>query len=184
MNPIPIAGPAVEPVTLAEMHTFLRLDDTGEDELVATLIAAARRAVEAACGRALIAQTWRVVRDLWPFDDVVALPLSPLLAIEEIRIVDAAGGQAVLAPALYRVDATSDPPRVILDPTATVLGLAPRNVEIDFRAGYGAAAEDVPAPLRQAVRLLTAHWFEHRGDEPVSPPDIRALVAPFRRARL
>ena len=41
MTPIPIEGPAVEPVTVAEMRGFLRLDDGAEDALVADLIRAA-----------------------------------------------------------------------------------------------------------------------------------------------
>ena len=42
MTPLLIAGPAVEPVTLAAMRDYLRLDDTAEDDLVAALIKAAR----------------------------------------------------------------------------------------------------------------------------------------------
>jgi uncharacterized phiE125 gp8 family phage protein len=184
MNPIAIAGPAVEPVPLDDMRAFLRLDDAAEDALVETLVAAARRAVEAACGRVLIAQSWRLALDRWPAGGVVALPLSPLIAIEEIRVVDAAGATAVLAPALYRFDAAADPPRLLVEAAAPQPGRAPHGIAVDVRVGYGAAPEDVPAPLRQAVRLLAAHWFEHRGDDAAPPPDIGALVAPFRRARL
>jgi len=183
MNPILIAGPAVEPVSLAEMRAFLRLDDPAEDDLVATLIQGARHVVEAACGRVLMAQTWRLPCEPWPARGIVVLPLSPLMAVEEVRVVDVAGTQTVLAPALYRVDGASDPPRVIV-PDVLALQPTPQGVAIDVRVGYGAAAEDVPAPLRQAVRLLVAHWFEHRGDAAEPPPDIRALIAPFRRARL
>ena len=57
---------------------------------------------------------------------------------------------------------------------------------MEVRAGYGATAEDVPAPLRQAVRLIVARWFENRGDADPgpAPPDVMALVAPFRRVRI
>ena len=56
-------------------------------------------------------------------------------------------------------------------------------------AGFGATAAAVPALLRQAVLRLAARWFEHRGDvvgrdAEALPPEILALVAPFRRARL
>jgi len=54
MTPIPIDGPAVEPVSAPDMRAYLRLDDGAEDELVAALIRAAGRAVEAAAGRVLI----------------------------------------------------------------------------------------------------------------------------------
>jgi uncharacterized phiE125 gp8 family phage protein len=71
MNPTLIAGPAAEPVTLADMRAFLRLDDPAEDELVTTLIATARECVEAASGRRLIAQTWRLALDRWPCRRIV-----------------------------------------------------------------------------------------------------------------
>ena len=57
MNPILITGPAVEPVTLAEMRAYLRLDDTAEDDLVAALVTTARQCVESASGRMLIIQS-------------------------------------------------------------------------------------------------------------------------------
>ncbi len=62
-------------------------------------------------------------------------------------------------------------------------------IEIEVRVGFGAEAADVPPPLRQAVLLLVAHWFENRGDttgERISamPGDVTALTAPWRRARL
>jgi uncharacterized phiE125 gp8 family phage protein len=48
----------------------------------------------------------------------------------------------------------------------------------------------VPAPIRHAVRLLVAHWFERR--EPVVlglgatevPTTIAGLLLPYRRVRL
>lgn len=188
MNAIPIAGPAVEPVALADMRAFLRLDDAAEDDLVASLVKTARHSVEAACGRVLVAQTWRVGLDRWPTDRVVSLPLSPLIAVDAIRVFDAGGMASPVAPALYRVDAASDPPRVIVDPATPSPGRWPQGVEIDVRVGYGAMADAVPGPLRHAVRMLAARWFENRGDEAIAaqplPPDVLALIAPFRRARL
>ena len=41
MTPIPMDGPAVEPVSAPDMRAYLRLDDGAEDELVAALIRAA-----------------------------------------------------------------------------------------------------------------------------------------------
>jgi uncharacterized phiE125 gp8 family phage protein len=48
----------------------------------------------------------------------------------------------------------------------------------------------VPQPLRQAILMLAAHWFEHRsavseeGDEAATPLGFRTLVAPYRRMTL
>ena len=186
MNPILITGPAVEPVTVAEMRAFLRLDDVAEDELVNGLITTARECVEAASRRMLIAQTWRLHGDRWPPDGVVNLSLSPLIAVEAVRVFDAGGVATVVAPTLYRVDAASDPARIAVDQAAPAPGRLP-GIEIDVRVGYGAVAEAVPAPLRHALRMIVARWFENRGDGPDLAPlpnDLLALIAPFRRARL
>ncbi len=62
--------------------------------------------------------------------------------------------------------------------------------EIAFTAGYGDEPTDVPAPIRQALTLLVAHWFERR--EPVVlgvgaqevPTTVAGLLLPYRRVRL
>ena len=79
-----LAGPAEEPVSLAEARAFLRVDDTAEDGLITTLIGAARLHVEGVTGRALLAQSWRVVLDAWPDDRQVRLPVTPFMAVTEI----------------------------------------------------------------------------------------------------
>jgi uncharacterized phiE125 gp8 family phage protein len=186
MNAIALTGPAVEPVGLDEMRAFLRLDDAAQDDLVGSLTKAARHCVEAASGRVLIAQKWRLALDRWPEDRVVSLPLSPLIAIEAIRVFNAAGVAETLAPALYGVDAVADSPRVLIDEIAPAPKRPLHGIELDLSVGYGSTADAVPAPLRQAVRMLAARWFEHRGDEPnvQLPSDLLAVIAPFRRPRL
>jgi uncharacterized phiE125 gp8 family phage protein len=188
MTPIFVEGPAVEPVTLADMKAYLRVDDDDEaqDAVITGLIKAARLTVEAASRRVLIDQGWRVVMDAWPRDRVVLLPVAPLIAVESITVLDGAGVATQVAASAIETDGLSDPPRVVVtdapDPGKTRNGIA-----IELRAGYGAAPEAVPATLRLAIRILVAHWFENRGDvagEQVLPPEALALVAPFRRIRV
>src|SRR5215210_6107260 len=118
MNPIMMSGPTVEPVSVDEMRAFLRLDEAAEDELVTTLVKAARHYVEAASGRVLIAQTWRITLDHWPHDRVVVLPLSPMIGVESVRVFNAAGLPTLVTMAHYHVDPASDPPRVFIDAAA------------------------------------------------------------------
>jgi uncharacterized phiE125 gp8 family phage protein len=62
--------------------------------------------------------------------------------------------------------------------------------EVDFTAGYGDEADDVPGPIRHALKILVAHWFERRevvvlglGAQEV-PATVAGLLLPCRRVRL
>lgn len=189
MTPLALAPPMAEPVSLAEARQFLRLDQNDEDELLATLITAARLMIEAAAGRCLIEQPWRIVLDHWPANGEIRLPLSPVARIDEARVYDLLGEPQPVAEAALALDKGADPPLIRLRGEVPEIGRDHGAIEIDVTAGYGAMAVAVPAPLRQAVLRLTARWFEERGDVAsrdarALPAAIAALVAPFRRGRL
>lgn len=186
MFPILVDGPAVEPILLAEMKAYLRVDDEGEDELILGLIKAARLMVEAASRRILIEQHWRLMLHRWPAGGRVLLPVSPLIAVESIKVFDAGGVATEIGPDDFEGNGMSDPPCLLLhrmpEPGKTRNGIV-----IELRAGYGATPDAVPATLRLAIKILVAHWFENRGDvagEQALPPQAIALVAPFQRLRL
>jgi len=180
-----LAGPALEPVTLAEAKAFLRVDDAAEDALIATQITAARLHVESTTGRALIAQTWRAVLDCWPLGRMVLLPVAPLAGLTAITAYDEAGGAHPIAPGQFQTEPA--PARLLLPQTVEGMPVTRRRqgIEIDYAAGYGGTAEDVPADLRNALLTLVASWFEHRDTaEAGAPPAFERLVAPYRRVRL
>jgi len=186
------AGPAVEPVTLAEAKAQLRVDGSAEDTLIASLIATSRLHVEAAAGLALITQAWSWYLDAWPPGRAVALPLHPLLSIAAVRLYDEAGAVTTLEPGGYLLDGAGPHPRLVRlgAPAWPRPGRLGNGIEIAFTAGYGPAAADVPAPLRQAILLLVAHWYEHR--TPLAeataatplPDMVAGLLAPYRAMRL
>lgn len=185
-----LAGPAEEPLTLAEARSFLRLDDTAEDGLVTTLITAARLHVEGTTARAMIAQTWRLVLDAWPQDRGVRLPVGPAISLTAVTAYDDAGDPHEIDVSQFELDRVT--PRLLLPADITgAPGLRDRQgIEIDYVAGYGTDAADVPADLKHAMLALVAHWFENRdavivaGSGAVVPHGFDRLVAPYRRVRL
>jgi uncharacterized phiE125 gp8 family phage protein len=187
MHAIALAGPAVEPIPLAEMRAYLRLDSDAEDALVAGLVSAARIAIERATRLALIAQSWRVLLEHWPVDGVVALPHAPVLSVEAVRLRPHSGAAVLVDPTCYRLDSACDPARLLVDLSA-VQPMRGDRIELDVTAGFGLGPEAVPEPLRLAIRRLASRWFENRGDTaiPAGPldPDVAALLAPFARPRL
>jgi uncharacterized phiE125 gp8 family phage protein len=189
MTPIRVDSALVEPVTLAEMRGVLRLDpDDGgaEDALVQRLIAAARAQVEAATRRILVPGRYRLMLTAWPGDGRLPLPLSPLVAVARAGLVDAGGTVTDLAAGLVRLGEDGiEAPGLLIDPAVPALDRRAALIEVD--AGHGGAGPPVPPDLAQAVRLLVAHAFEHRGDgagDAVPPPALAGLVAPLRRMRL
>ncbi len=189
MTPIILDGPAVEPVSLAEAKIWLRVEGADEDDLVSTLIVAARLMVETWANKRLINQNWRLVLDAWPAGRVLRVPLSPLQAVTRIRMYDGNGAPSVVPPATYTVDVVSEPPRIVAGADFPTPGRVVSGIEIDLTAGFGTTSRSPPAPLRQAVLLLVARWYEARGDGAANadislPPDVAALIAPYRSVRL
>jgi uncharacterized phiE125 gp8 family phage protein len=182
MKRILLEGPAVEPVLLAEAKAHLRLDTDDEDDLVGALIAAARVAVETEIRRVLISQSWRAIVETWPAGGVI-LPVVPVISVDAVRAVDAEGVETVLDAEDYEFDPVDF--SVTLDQVT-----ATDHYEIDFTAGYGTSGVDVPQPLRQAIRLLVTHWYEHRSaatfDDPAAetPLGYRELIQPYRKMAL
>ncbi len=186
------AGPATEPVSLEEAKAHCRIDSDAEDTLVSSLILAARLHVEQALGVALISQSWALYLDHWPDKPYTELPLAPLISIDAVRLYSPSGSWMTLDASLFYADTVSRRPRLARAGTQAwpVPGRDLNGIEIAFTAGHGANAEDVPEPLRHAIRLLVAHWYEAR--EPVSigddaelvPLTVASLLAPYRETRL
>ncbi len=189
-----LSPPVVEPVTEAEVMAHLRLETSGESALLDRLTAAARRQVESWTGRALMTQSWRWSLDRWPGgrNCILTLPRPPMQSLDQILLFDAQGQSAVWDTQNYDVDAGDDPARLLLrvgclppQPGRQIAGIA-----IDFTCGYGVAGSDVPAPIRQAILMLTAHYYENRelaapADRTMTlPQGPAALLAPYKAVRL
>jgi len=187
MSSILLAPPAVEPVTLADAKAFLRVAHDDDDDAIATLIAAARGHIEAQTRRALISQRWRLVRDAWPAGGHIAALPVPLVAIAAARVLDEDGAPQAIDLDAFTMDAAAAPAIIAFAPWSLAApGRRTGGIEIDIDAGYGEEPGDVPEPLRQAIRLLTAHWYENRGliavghAVAVLPVTVAALIAPYR----
>ena len=179
--------PAVEPVSLAEAKAHLRVTHADDDTTISTLIVSARRRIEARTGLRLITQGWSQFMDCWPADEVVELRLNPVTTVVDVIVHGDADTPATIDPAHYFLDATSNPPRVVFrqgrNPSPP--GRRAKGIEIRVTAGFGLAAA-VPQEIKQAVLLLVADQFAHRGDDATRtmPPAVLDLINPWRVMRL
>jgi uncharacterized phiE125 gp8 family phage protein len=187
MSSILLTGPAVEPVTLAEAKAYLRVEHDDDDDVISALIAGARVHIEAQTRRALITQTWRLTRDVWPIDGRILILPAPLRELTAARVVMLNGSTQDISPSDFSADRAGAPAILAFGPGALPMSDRPiAGIELDVDVGYGDAPADVPEPLRQAIKLLIAHWYENRGitasgrEAAVLPHTVAALIAPYR----
>lgn len=192
MTLVMTSGPLAEPVSVADAKAHMRVDSTAEDALIASLIVTSRLHIEAALGLALLTQAWSYFIDAWPRSREIVLPLKPVQAIATVRVWAQDGTSQTLAAETYTLDGEGMPPRLVLSRSAAppAPGRSASGIEIAFSAGFGDAGIDVPAPIRQALLLLVAHWFENREPNRIGAADteiphmIATLLAPYRGRRL
>lgn len=181
-------APSVEPVTADELRANLVVGSTALPDAEAnSLIAVAREYIEESTAIAMITQGWRLSLNDWPggrepwWDGtrqwaiselnnqrgIVALPVYPLQSVDTVTVFDEASNATVVnIGATFDIDTYQKPGRLALQDGAT-WPIALRNInaiQIEYTAGYGDAAANVPAPLKRAVLQMAAYLFEHRGD--------------------
>lgn len=193
LKPTITSGPAVEFITRAEAKAHLRVDATDDasnaliDSLIDVVIAHLD-GYAGVLGRALINQSWKVLGEQWPTDRI-RLPLAPVSAITSVKYYDTSNVQQTLASSNYGLFEDELSPYVgwLIDAVLPSVYSREDATEVIFVTGYGAAAENVPAPIKQAALLLLEHWYENRGPAVVGtivtqlPLAVQALINPYRR---
>jgi len=185
------SGPVIEPVTVSEAKAHLRLDGAAEDLLIASLILTSRLHIEAALGLALITQSWLLTLDDWPAEGEIRFPLRPVASVASVSVLDAGGTPAVVAPTEYLLDGQALRPRLVMrEGPRPKPGQPAGGIEIAFTAGLGDEPESVPEPIRHAILMLAAHWYEHRDPLEIGsvaaaiPAAVSELLKPYCEVRL
>lgn len=176
----------VEPVTLGEVKTYLKIDNMVEDTLLASMITAARVQLETRLNRAFLRQLWSFYLDELPVSNEIILPVNPVISLEHLAVIDAVGTYNNLASEAYIYDIKAQPAVVKIVDDLPEIGSEYSGIRVQFWAGYGVAASDLPAPLVQAIFHLVAFWYENRGG--IASGEIRQIpdmvldmIAPFMR---
>lgn len=179
-----ITPPTVEPVSLEEAKTHIRLEESVDDAYIEGLIVAARQHIEGVCWRGLLKQTWK--RTMSGFDGYNVLENGPSwLGRETLRrpyidlprghlnetpgviveYLDENGNTQTLDGSKYLID-SSEFRNGRLHPVDAWPSTLVRfdAVRITYNVGW-TAAENVPAPLRHAVLLLIGQMYEYRTPE-------------------
>lgn len=180
-----VTPPEIEPVTVEQARANSRIDSDAEDDLVALWIQTAREHVEQTTRRSLITQTRRLALDAFPCGRRLLLPRGPIQSVTSITFDGPAADAQTFSSSNYRVDLDSEPARIALKSSASWPAVLDESavIRIEYVAGYGDDAEDVPAALRSAILLIVGDLYEHREaqlDQAVQPnAAVERLLAPY-----
>lgn len=114
-------------------------------------------------GVCLLTQQWRLSLDRWPAD-YIEVPLGPTQSIDRIDYLDLAYVSHTLPEEQYVYDLDADPVHIrrAFGVVWPLLGIIPGAVKVTFTAGFGDTAAKVPRDLKQAVKLMVSHYYNHR----------------------
>ena len=112
---------------------------------------------------------------------------APLQELAAARVYGEDGVAQAIDLESFITDTVSAPGVIAFAPwSVPTPGRDRAGIELDVTVGYGDAAADVPTPLRLAIRLLVAHWYENRGivasgsGASTQPAGVAELIAPYR----
>lgn len=201
-----LQAPTWEPVEPGDMTGHSRIANADLDNgVVEGFILAARDYVETQTRRKIASQQWLLTMDQFPgrqVDDyrpptwrygIIRLPFSPLISVDSVKYVDPgySGGQpfplTTVDASMYQVKATTEPGQLapnLFNVWPATNPLAFEAVQVTFTVGYADAATvkaQMPG-LILAIKLLTAHFYEHREASTeesikVIPLGLAALIA-------
>jgi hypothetical protein len=178
-----VTPPTSEPVTLAEVKLWMRIDTNDEDALILNLLKAARESAEKYLRRALITQTWNLSIDvpsssldlnlpdgvydlpitalMGVLPSSVELPYAPLQSITSVVTYDTSNASTTYSSANYFADTANS--RLALNNTASWPSNLRQSaaVVITYVCGYGTAAQ-VPQAIKMAIMAHAQKMYDER----------------------
>lgn len=176
-----LVAPTWEPVTLAQAERQCRVRPGRDSDFLTELIQIARAWAEVKSERAIPQQRWELTMDMFPGirpDDarpsgwrygIIRPPRAPLISVESVEYIappETTLTYLTLATTEYQVDTNTEPGRIAPAPNKVWPSTNPLSfaaVRVRYTCGY-ASIDLVPPQLRQGIRLVVAHLYEHRGE--------------------
>lgn len=181
-----VPGDVHEPIDLEEIKLHLRIDYEEEDALIEANMKSAREWIERRCEIVIVPQAWEYRTSFFP--GTFNFPWAPTAGYGGVFYIDTIGNLVPADPDLYLLIEGDDetPYQLIIDGNVpTDAAERPDAVRIRFSTGYpygdGSPPDygsNVPEALKQAIRLLTAHYFENRAEVTLTPTRMEIVQIP------
>ena len=184
----------IEPVSLAEAKAWLNIDYDDQNDVITSIIKAARLKIEKRCGISIAMKQYAA--KISHFADQIELPNPPVISVDSIKYLDEDDVEQTVDPAEYEFVQDDYVPYVFpLDEWPDDVKDRPDAVRITFTTGIDiedSPPDEVPEDLKQAMRWLIGHMYENREEVflasrtlMVETPDtVEAIIAPYIVPRL
>ena len=160
-----ITPPTVEPVTLTDVKQQLgiELDDNASDAVLTRRITQARQWVEDYCERALINQTIEFRFSVFPANGIINIPMPELVSVTSVKYIDTDGAEQTMTASDYVADLYDNHIRLAYSASWPNTRFEPNAVRVQYVAGYGVAATDVPENIIDKIGNIIGHWTNFQG---------------------
>lgn len=205
-----ITGPANPVISVTDLKTYLRIDNSVEDGLLAVMEAAAVKRLEDETSHKFINQTWDIFLDNYPikpsekwWDGVREMAITEIVTpmrnitfplgvassfVEFSSYSDSEVFNHTVSD--YVFDSVGHRARVGLKlggvwPTTILRSV--NALRFRFVFGFGADETAVPNDIKMAVREFVAHMYENRGDQDamkIVPAHVLTLIESYRRVKI
>jgi uncharacterized phiE125 gp8 family phage protein len=190
LHPERVTAPAAF-VTLEEARSHVRNEDSRDaDPVIQRCLNAAIAALDGWNGiltRCIATQVWKSFHPGFPTCGILPLPMDGATSIASVTYIDEAGAAQTLAPASYRLESpVGSTSRLARPVNLSWPSTEVRADAVTITASYGWPVVDVPHDIKEAVLLLTSHYFENRGAAVfgggfgVLPMGVEPLIAKYR----
>lgn len=181
-----VEKPTVEPITLSEVKSHLRLENPEEDLYLESLIVVARHWLEGFLNQSLIDQVWHL-HWCWEQSDTIGLlsrdaflnriwlPKGPVVTIKSVT-----SGKEGHQRCLSNYDVKRQGAQLCLD-----FKEFHQEGDIIYSTGYGSSPAEIPADLRYCLIRIVGSSYENRHFiNPEDLADVRLILHPYRHYRL
>lgn len=169
------------PVTLDDAKAYMHVDGTDDDTVISNLLYSAATEIEEYCWHTLLTKTHKLFLSNWPYKEI-CLRRGPVQSVTSIKYYDSTNNEQTWDASNYIVSADLDPAIITIDIGPPSTYDRPDAIVIEYEAGYGATADDVPRWARNNILRLALWWY----DTPAMtdrrwPQDVYQALYKYRR---
>ena len=150
---VSVTTDAAEPISTADMKTYLKVDYSDDDDIIDELITTARKMVENYIQRKVGSQT---LKAYWTaYGKYVRLPFAPVNSVTTVKTIEKDNTETLTVNTDYFL-LGDDQDKYLEMSTWGKIGL-----EVVYTAGYST----VPNEILIAIKRTVARYYEFRGDD-------------------